>query len=514
MAWHFNNNSENSPYSQAQEEASWADTCLDGAPSALLSLLPTRGASYLPDNGTECSPPSLVGTMCEHSTGSLGAESLMLSAEGFHAPTFPSQVKEQALKASTLDCGPKWPGSLARYNPGSRSWRTAQCSLLGGLAEYSATFPRWGMVRPMASLEHITREHRINATEYGYSDQDCEAGQLPHQDNSAEIVCDMRMRDDQTAVCVWSLGGRATLYEAEILFTEMQGCRRGEGRGIKESISPPGEAYAKAAMRAMRIGEQVAGASYRQGCIEQHADELANALRELSQYVALERQEGQWKLNIGWDLIPMEDPVLRIEGKGSGSWPTPKASEPGMSAKTSDRHWSKSTHLTMQVAIKEGLIDPSTGNMKANTPSGNWPTPTCADAFTDKLKSDQQQEGSMHSVNLSQAVRMWPTPVSCMSKGSSPAALTRRDGSSRVNDRLDHAVMESNGGQLNPDWVEWLMNWPVGWTSMEPLSPDRFLAWLRASQNVPTASKPSATDKYPPQSLSHGLPSTNASKAE
>ena len=35
-----------------------------------------------------------------------------------------------------------------------------------------------------------------------------------------------------------------------------------------------------------------------------------------------------------------------------------------------------------------------------------FPTPTVADTFTDKLKSSQQKEGSMHSVNLSQAVHM------------------------------------------------------------------------------------------------------------
>ena len=36
----------------------------------------------------------------------------------------------------------------------------------------------------------------------------------------------------------------------------------------------------------------------------------------------------------------------------------------------------------------------------------NLPTPTVADTFTDKLKSSQQKEGSMHSVNLGQAVHM------------------------------------------------------------------------------------------------------------
>lgn len=25
-------------------------------------------------------------------------------------------------------------------------------------------------------------------------------------------------------------------------------------------------------------------------------------------------------------------------------------------------------------------------------------------------------------------------------------------------------------GTLNPDWVEWLMGWPIGWTSMEPIT--------------------------------------------
>ena len=26
-----------------------------------------------------------------------------------------------------------------------------------------------------------------------------------------------------------------------------------------------------------------------------------------------------------------------------------------------------------------------------------------------------------------------------------------------------------DGGKLNPDWVEWLMGWPIGWTALKPL---------------------------------------------
>tara|TARA_R100000655_G_scaffold59250_1_gene97690 strand:+ start:361 stop:591 length:231 start_codon:yes stop_codon:yes gene_type:complete len=42
-------------------------------------------------------------------------------------------------------------------------------------------------------------------------------------------------------------------------------------------------------------------------------------------------------------------------------WPTPKAGQTGMTAKTSGRDVSKSTHLSTRVALEEGLIDPETG---------------------------------------------------------------------------------------------------------------------------------------------------------
>ena len=79
--------------------------------------------------------------------------------------------------------------------------------------------------------------------------------------------------------------------------------------------------------------------------------------------------------------------------------------------------------------------------------------------------------GRMAQIGLSQQVMLranWPTPVASMSKGSSPASLTRKSGRSRENDRLDHKVMATDGGQLNPTWVEWLMGWPLGWTDLKP----------------------------------------------
>lgn len=107
-----------------------------------------------------------------------------------------------------------------------------------------------------------------------------------------------------------------------------------------------------------------------------------------------------------------------------------------------------------------------------------WPTPSATEASGGAQSLEKRRAGG-HQVRLRDAVHTWPTPVASMAKGSSPAALTRKSGADRSNDRLDHAVMASDGGQLNPEWVEWLMGWPIGWTELKPLEMDRFQEWQR-----------------------------------
>ncbi|CAJ3005189.1 Uncharacterised protein [Burkholderia pseudomallei] len=107
-----------------------------------------------------------------------------------------------------------------------------------------------------------------------------------------------------------------------------------------------------------------------------------------------------------------------------------------------------------------------------------WPTPTAS--LADKggrITPRKGREGG----TLIEAVssRMWPTPCASASKGSSPAALKRKSGKDRSNDRIDHAVMASDGGQLNPEWVEWLMGWPIGHTALEPLETAKYREWLQ-----------------------------------
>ncbi len=33
-------------------------------------------------------------------------------------------------------------------------------------------------------------------------------------------------------------------------------------------------------------------------------------------------------------------------------------------------------------------------------------------------------------------------------------------------------------GSLNPEWVEWLMGWPIGMTGLQPLATAKFRLWL------------------------------------
>ena len=158
MSWHF---------LQGPAAASWEGSCLDGAPSALLRLIPTAERSCSPDSGTEPSSPSPSGMMSAPSTATHGGAMSMSSAEDSPARTSAPQEKAQESTGSAAGYGPSSPASLAKYDPASRSWRTAQYSLLGGLSEFSGTWPRWGMMRNGECWERTMPAHLTDETESG-----------------------------------------------------------------------------------------------------------------------------------------------------------------------------------------------------------------------------------------------------------------------------------------------------------------------------------------------------------
>lgn len=91
------------------------------------------------------------------------SQMLMSFAEGSHAKTFPKLANLVASKRNEADCGPNIGASFANYDHATSSWRTSQICLSGELAEFSATWPRSGMmhggvVSELAILERHTSE--------------------------------------------------------------------------------------------------------------------------------------------------------------------------------------------------------------------------------------------------------------------------------------------------------------------------------------------------------------------
>lgn len=140
--------------------------------------------------------------------------------------------------------------------------------------------------------------------------------------------------------------------------------------------------------------------------------------------------------------------------------------------------------------------------------SQNWATPTTMDALPPKsikaLKKEATHDRRMRSrpdnlrdqvsnmenwadiiLSIGDAVPMetqtkiqarldkWPTPK---------VQDSRHASWDRGKCNLGEVVAgQSGGGKLNPDWTEWLMNWPLGWTKLETLNNDSFEFWKKSS---------------------------------
>ena len=119
-----------------------------------------------------------------------------------------------------------------------------------------------------------------------------------------------------------------------------------------------------------------------------------------------------------------------------------------------------------------------------DTGVGLWPTPRVADTEGGLVKNVEINKGSFSRVNkdgvrwgvkLKDAVnhmenKMWPTPAAHEGR----LGYQRRDtGKKGTQKSLTTIVIDSQGGrekttgQLNPQWVEWLMGYPIGWTDLK-----------------------------------------------
>jgi hypothetical protein len=104
----------------------------------------------------------------------------------------------------------------------------------------------------------------------------------------------------------------------------------------------------------------------------------------------------------------------------------------------------------------------------------NWPTPRSQEAkhgaATD-WELNTAHAGTVDSLRVQVVKRqtMWPTPTSHMAKETgAPSEYNRNEPS--ITSRVFESPEHRQGMALNPQWVCWLMGWPIGWADVKPMA--------------------------------------------
>jgi hypothetical protein len=153
-------------------------------------------------------------------------------------------------------------------------------------------------------------------------------------------------------------------------------------------------------------------------------------------------RSGMTRNGIAYRLPPL---VPRISGTGYLYLPTPNTGE----TENSHGRRGRSSNANHQ----------SSRDLDAMAATGMWPTPTTQEvehpeaALTKCGKRRKTPNNRSHSLNLADAVKMWPTPRAFMHKDS-----TTERGRSNLGEIV--------GGQLSPGFVEWLMGFPRTFTEV------------------------------------------------
>lgn len=136
---------------------------------------------------------------------------------------------------------------------------------------------------------------------------------------------------------------------------------------------------------------------------------------------------------------------------------------------------------------------PTLERSTSGSESSSWPTPAAmvanlneaiqsVAARRERIKA-QKKNGNGFGLQLTTAVKMWPTPGANEDAAGTPNGKMQR----MLGNHPD--VRSTGSGSLNPLWVEWLMGFPPEWTVLEPSE-------TPSSRSKPTrSSKPSRTSK-------------------
>jgi hypothetical protein len=136
---------------------------------------------------------------------------------------------------------------------------------------------------------------------------------------------------------------------------------------------------------------------------------------------------------------------------GSGLWLTPTASDGKMSKKKTENLY-VTENGTIRLRNKAG----SSSNAGLANQVLFFPTPRASSAMNENMESIRNR--GKYNCKLEEAIAFLPTPTTQDAKNN---------GSQSQMERNSLPLNAVAGGKLNPEWVEWLMGYPVGWTDLK-----------------------------------------------
>lgn len=193
-------------------------------------------------------------------------------------------------------------------------------------------------------------------------------------------------------------------------------------------------------------------------------------------------------------LFQLAVSMPRIEETESGSlpetqepnlWPTPRTQSGGPDCSAKQKRPSGHHGTTnLQGAVKMWPTPTQNGNYNQKGISKNagdglatavrmWPTASARDWKDTPGMSEKGKDGRNRTDQLARKVyqqeRMWPTPKA--NKVHPMITEENREKLANSNkSNLEEVIAGDCGratGQLNPNWVEWLMGYPIGWTDLK-----------------------------------------------
>lgn len=132
-----------------------------------------------------------------------------------------------------------------------------------------------------------------------------------------------------------------------------------------------------------------------------------------------------------WEQLTLEQTIRGTESGLSESWPTPRSCSAMAATITPESAWNEKRNPNLETIVGQRM----------------WPTPQA---------SDNRDRGNMSNPSIQRRVAIGKQIM------------------------LSQSVHPTSG-QLNPDWVEWLMNWPIKWSDLNGFNKQEFQRWQEAS---------------------------------